>query len=141
MVSNNECDGTWDYRPRNIVVIQVDDLAWHHLGCQNPNSFYETPNLDNLAQRGWRFSQAYSAAPICSASRAGLMTGVSPAKLGLEFVTKPRRASFPTHTKLIQPSYPQELPFSTPTLGDYLSEAGYSTGFVGKWHLTRLKAL
>ncbi len=137
MVSNNECDGTWDYRPRNIVVIQVDDLAWHHLGCQNPNSFYETPNLDNLAQRGWRFSQAYSAAPICSASRAGLMTGVSPAKLGLEFVTKPSRASFPTHTKLIQPSYPQELPFSTPTLGDYLSKAGYSTGFVGKWHLTQ----
>ena len=101
-----------DHRPHNIVVIQVDDLAWHQLGCQNQSGFYETPHLDALAQKGWRFSQAYSAAPICSASRAGLLTGLSPAKVGLEFVTKPSQAPFPTHTKLLQPSYTQKLPSS-----------------------------
>ena len=126
-----------DHRPHNIVVIQVDDLAWHQLGCQNQNGFYETPHLDALAQKGWRFSQAYSAAPICSASRAGLLTGLSPAKVGLEFVTKPSQAPFPTHTKLLQPPYTQELPSSIPTLGDRLAQAGYITGFVGKWHLTQ----
>ncbi len=137
MVGGNKLDKIWDHRPRNIVIIQVDDLAWHQIGCQNLSGFYETPNLDNLAREGWRFSQAYSAAPICSASRASLITGLSPAKLGLEFVTKPVQSSFPTHTKLIQPPYTQELPFSIPTLGDCLAEAGYITGFVGKWHLTQ----
>ena len=119
------------HRPQNIVVIQVDDLAWHQLGCQDQSGFYETPHLDALAQKGWRFSQAYSAAPICSASRAGLLTGQSPARLGLEFVTKSSQATFPTHTKLLQPPYTQELPSSIPTLGDRLAQAGYITGFVG----------
>ena len=126
-----------DHHPHNIVLIQVDDLAWHQLGCQSQDGFYETPHLDALAQKGWRFSQAYSAAPICSASRAGLLTGLSPAKLGLEFVTKPSQAPFPTYTKLLQPPYTQELPSSIPTLGDRLAQAGYITGFVGKWHLTQ----
>ena len=65
----------------NIVLIVVDDLGWKDLGCYG-SSFYETPNVDSLAASGMRFTAAYSACPVCSPTRAALLTGKSPAKPG-----------------------------------------------------------
>ena len=64
----------------NIVLILADDLAWNQLGCYG-SSFYETPHLDALARQGMRFTDAYAASPICSPSRASIMTGKYPARL------------------------------------------------------------
>lgn len=72
----------------NILLILVDDLGWSDLACYG-NPRHQTPAIDRLAEQGMRFTAAYAAAPICSASRAALLTGKTPARLGFEFVTKP----------------------------------------------------
>ena len=75
----------------NIILIYADDLGYSDVGCYGKeygNAFTETPNLDRLASEGMRFTNAYAAAPICSPSRAALLTGKSPARLRYEFVTK-----------------------------------------------------
>ena len=66
----------------NIVLVLADDLGWAELGCYG-NTFNETPNLDRLAEEGMRFTQAYAAAPVCSPTRAALMTGQYPARIGI----------------------------------------------------------
>ncbi|MHC4501255.1 MAG: sulfatase-like hydrolase/transferase, partial [Planctomycetota bacterium] len=66
----------------NIVFILADDLGWHQLGCYG-STFYETPNLDRFAKEGMRFTDAYAAAPVCSPTRASIMTGKYPARLHL----------------------------------------------------------
>ena len=65
--------------PPNIVFILADDLGWRDLGCSG-STFHETPNLDRLAARGMRFTDAYAACPVCSPTRASLMTGKYPAR-------------------------------------------------------------
>ncbi|MBD3386446.1 sulfatase-like hydrolase/transferase, partial [candidate division KSB1 bacterium] len=69
-------------RRPNIVFILVDDLGWKDLGCYG-STFYETPNIDRLAAEGMRFTDAYAACPVCSPTRASIMTGKYPARLGL----------------------------------------------------------
>ena len=123
-------------KPHNILLILVDDLHWSNVGAYG-SDFFETPSLDRLAREGWRFTDGYSAAPICSASRAGILTGCSPARLGFEFVSKPPDAEGPHHTKLRQPPHVAELASGLPTLGDAMRRAGYVTGHIGKWHLTQ----
>src|SRR5690606_10697188 len=76
----------------NIILIFADDLGWSDVGC-NGNTIHETPHIDRLAKEGMRFTNAYASAPICSASRAGLMTGKTPARLHFEFVTKDKAGS------------------------------------------------
>src|SRR5437773_8316727 len=66
----------------NIVFILIDDLGWRDLGCYG-STFYETPNLDRLATEGMRFSNAYSACPVCSPTRASILTGKYPARVGV----------------------------------------------------------
>jgi arylsulfatase A-like enzyme len=66
----------------NIVFILADDLGWTDLGCYG-SSFYETPNLDRLAKEGMRFTQAYAACPVCSPTRASLLSGQYPARVGV----------------------------------------------------------
>ena len=80
--------------PPNVLFILADDLGWRDLRCYG-NPWHDTPHLDRLASAGTRFTQAYAAAPICSASRAALLTGRSPARLGFEFVIKPPSAKRP----------------------------------------------
>src|SRR5262245_43917340 len=91
----------------NVVVILVDDLGWADLGCYG-STFYETPNLDRLARRGMRFTEAYAGCPVCSPSRAALMTGKYPARLHLTDWL-PGRSDRPTQ-KLLRPFIRQELP-------------------------------
>lgn len=127
-------DASKDRRP-NIIVILADDLGWRDLRCTG-NPWHDTPHLDLLAEQGTRFTQAYAPAPICSASRAGLLTGRSPARLGFEFVVKD--AGVPqSKMPLVPPPYPRELALSETTIAEILGNAGYVTGFFGKWHLNQ----
>ena len=72
-------------------MISFDDLAWNDFGCYG-NDFHETPHIDHIASRGMRFTQAYSAAPVCSPTRAALMTGLYPARTGItDFLRDERR--------------------------------------------------
>ena len=116
----------------NIVLIVIDDLGWADLGCSG-STFYETPNIDRLARRGVRFTDAYAACPVCSPSRAALMTGKSPARLHLTDWL-PGRGDRPSQ-KLLRPSIRRELPLAEVTLAEALKPAGYATASVGKWHL------
>ena len=69
-------------RPPNFVFILIDDMGWKDIGCDGSH-FYETPNIDSLAKRGMRFTQAYASCPVCSPTRASLLTGKYPARLHL----------------------------------------------------------
>ncbi len=119
----------------NIVFILADDLGWRDLRCAG-HDIHDTPHLDRLAREGTRFAQGYAAAPICSASRAALLTGRSPARLGFEFVTKLPTAKRPAGLPLVGPPYPLNLPLSEFTLAEVLAPAGYATGYFGKWHVS-----
>ena len=119
----------------NIVFILADDLGWRALRCTG-NEIHDTPHLDRLARDGMRLTQGYAAAPICSASRAALLTGRSPVRLGFEFVTKLPTAKRPAGHALVGPPYPLNLPLAEVTLGEVLAPAGYATGYFGKWHVS-----
>ena len=119
-------------RPLNVVLILADDLGWADLGCTGAG-YYETPYLDRLAARGVRLTSAYAACPVCSPTRAALLTGRNPARIGLTDWL-PGRGDRPGQ-KLLGPELPDRLPADVPTLAERLSEAGYRTASVGKWHL------
>jgi uncharacterized sulfatase len=120
----------------NLLLILADDLGWHDLGCYG-NAWFETPNLDRLATEGLRLTQAYAPAPICSASRAGILTGKTPARLGFEFVTKSEPGFQPVAAPLRAPPFTLDLPLEEVTIAEALAAAGYQTAFFGKWHLNR----
>jgi arylsulfatase A-like enzyme len=116
----------------NIVLIFADDLGIYDLSCYGRKE-HRTPNLDRLAEQGARFTAAYCAQPICSPSRAALMTGKHPARLHLTNFL-PGRADAPSQ-KLLQPRIEGQLPLSEVTIAELLRGAGYATGLFGKWHL------
>ncbi len=116
----------------NIVFIFADDLSANDLSCYGRKDL-ATPNLDKLATQGLRFTSAYTAQPICSPSRAALMTGKSPARLHLTNFL-PGRADAPTQ-KLLQPVIEGQLPLEELTVAELLRDAGYATACIGKWHL------
>ena len=119
-------------RPPNVVFILIDDLGWADLGCYG-STFHETPNLDRLAANGVRFTQAYAASPLCSPTRAAILTGKHPARLHLTTYL-PGRADNPSQ-KLLHPKIRQHLPLEETTLAEALKVEGYRCGHVGKWHL------
>ncbi len=120
----------------NIVLILVDDLGWTDLGCYG-HAWHETPNIDRLAAQGMRFLQAYAPAPICSASRASILTGKTTARVGLEFVVKdkPGSQAIVPAPPLQTPPYTLALPLEQTTIAELLADAGYETAYFGKWHL------
>jgi arylsulfatase A-like enzyme len=126
----------------NIVFILADDLGYADLGCYG-STFYETPNIDRLASRGVRLTQAYAASPLCSPTRSSILTGQYPARTG---ITSPA-----CHVKAVQlekklaKGWPglkalnaeslTRLKTEYVTLAEALREEGYATAHFGKWHL------
>ncbi|MCG8305825.1 MAG: sulfatase [Cytophagales bacterium] len=104
----------------NIVIVFTDDQGYGDIGCFGATGF-ETPNLDKMASEGMKFTNFYSAQPVCSASRAGLLTGCYPNRLGIS------GALFPWHEIGIDDG---EV-----TIAEMLKEKGYATAIFGKWHL------
>jgi arylsulfatase A-like enzyme len=116
----------------NIIFILADDLGINDLACYGRKEHY-TPNLDRLAREGVRFTAAYCAQPICSPSRAAILTGKAPARLHLTTYL-PGRADAPSQ-KLLHPKIHQQLPLEHLTLAEGLKGNGYATACIGKWHL------
>ncbi len=113
----------------NIVFILLDDLGWKDLGCYG-SSFYETPVLDRLAREGMSFSDAYASCPVCSPTRASVLTGKYPATVGVTQYIGGHAVG-----KLCDVPYFHALPASEHSLARALGEGGYQTWHVGKWHL------
>jgi arylsulfatase A-like enzyme len=118
----------------NIVFLLMDDLGWRDLGCFG-STFYETPNLDRLAAEGMRFTDAYAACPVCSPTRASLLTGRYPARVGITDWIDWGGRLHPARGRLIDAPYLRQLPPQQVTLASALREGGYATWHVGKWHL------
>ena len=116
----------------NIVFILADDLGPNDLACYGRRE-HHTPNLDRLASEGSRFTCAYVAQPICSPSRAAILTGKAPARLHLTTYL-PGRPDCPSQT-LLHPVIEQQLPLAEKSLAECLHDAGYATACIGKWHL------
>lgn len=118
--------------PPNIVFILADDLGWADLPVYG-NGFNEAPNITRLADEGMRFDNAYAACPVCSPSRASIQSGQYPARVGvIDFITGHWR---PYEKTIVPKNRTQYLPLEQITFAEKLKEAGYATGYFGKWHL------
>ncbi len=133
----------------NIILIYIDDLGYSDLACYGNEfgaDFIETPQIDRLATQSIKFTHAYAAAPLCSPSRAAILTGKTPARLNFEFVTKwekdrysskdPAWVSQFNKFKTVPPPYTLNLPLKEKTIAEVLKTAGYTTGIAGKWHVS-----
>lgn len=118
-------------RPPNFLVLLVDDLGWTDLGCYG-SDFYLTPNIDQLAADGVRFTHGYAACTVCSPTRAAMMTGLYPGRTNVtDWIPGHRRPRAP----LRPPDWTMRLEHRHTTLAEALGAAGYRTAHVGKWHL------
>ena len=115
----------------NVVVILVDDLGWSDLACQG-SKVYQTPNIDRMAESGMRFTDAYASCPVCSPTRASIMTGKYPARLNITDWIPGRD---PKNCKLLGPKDLDALPLTETTIAESMKTNGYKTFFAGKWHL------
>ena len=116
----------------NVVLIVIDDLGWADLGCYG-SKFHKTPHLDRMAAEGMRFTQAYAACPVCSPTRAAIMTGRYPQRMGITtwLPGHPDKNEY----RLLSPKVNQQLPAEEITIAEVLKTAGYVSASIGKWHL------
>lgn len=127
----------------NIIHIMADDLGWRDLSCYGSETF-ETPNLDALAKRGMLFSNAYSASPLCSPTRAATLTGQTVGRIRVttpeghvpevRLDVKERHINTPG-VPAAEPETRSRIPMESVTISRLFKEAGYRTAFIGKWHL------
>ncbi|MGV3540675.1 MAG: sulfatase [Rufibacter sp.] len=119
----------------NILFFLVDDLGWKDLTF-NGSTFYETPNIDALAKDGMVFTRAYAACPVCSPTRASIMTGKFPVRTGVtDFLGAKQQNEWERNTQLLPANYQKQLALEEVTVAEALKEGGYQTFFAGKWHL------
>ncbi len=124
--------------PPNILFILADDLGYHDLGVTG-SSYYETPNIDAIAEQSMVFTNGYATCQVCSPSRASIMSGKFPARHGItDYIGAPTDTAWRgqnRHTKLLPPDYVRQLPSQYTVLPEALKDQGYRTFFAGKWHL------
>jgi len=119
-------------RKPNIVFILADDMGWADLGCYG-SAFHETPHIDRLAKQGMRFTDAYAACPVCSPTRASIMSGQYPAHVGvIDFIPGHWRPYEKLHVPTNRTQY---LPLEIVTWAEALKTTGYVSAMIGKWHL------
>ena len=118
----------------NIVFFLADDLGWRDIGCYG-SPFYETPNIDRLARSGMRFTDAYASCPVCSPTRASILTGKYPATVGVTDWIDWMKGLHPAKGRLIDAPYIDHLPAEEHNLARRLKDAGYQTWHAGKWHV------
>lgn len=135
------CTGDKPSRPPsrpNVLFILVDDLGYHDLGVTG-SPFHETPHIDRLAARSFRFGRGYAGGQVCSPSRATLLTGQWPARHGITdwigAATGSDWRALQRHDRLLPAEYRPALPHADTTLAEAFRHAGYRTFFAGKWHL------
>lgn len=123
-------------RRPNIIFILADDLGWADLTSYG-STFYETPNLDKLASKGTKFTQGYATCPVCSPTRASLMTGKYTVKTGVTdwIPGRQENGKAKPFEKLIAQPTAYQLALEENTIGEYAVANGYKTFFAGKWHL------
>ena len=117
----------------NIIFILLDDFGWKDLSCYG-SDFYETPNLDLLAADSMRFTDAYAACPVCSPTRASILSGKYPARLGLTNYIAANNPGHRDRARLVDAPYIPYLPLEEKSLASALRDNGYTTWHVGKWH-------
>ncbi len=117
----------------NVLLILVDDMGYNGISCFGDKP-WQTPNIDRIAQKGMKFTQAY-AAPVCSPTRAALLTGKAPARVGITNWI-PGWAEKTANPKLLEKPLRQHLPLEEYTIAEALKNNGYETALVGKWHLS-----
>ena len=115
----------------NVIFILVDDLGWNDLGYTG-SKFYESPNIDTLSNYSFQFTNAYSASPVCSPTRASIMTGKHPSRVN---ITDWIPGNDPKDKPLLGPQDLDALPLEEITIAEELKSSGYNTFYVGKWHL------
>lgn len=119
----------------NILFILIDDLGWMDLHVQG-NEAVHTPHVDQLAREGMRFTDAYAAAPVCSPTRAAILTGLSPARLAITNHLPDQKRFIPDNALVLPAETRDRLPLDQVTLAERLKEVGYASAFIGKWHLS-----
>lgn len=133
-----------EQKSMNVVFILADDLGWSDTSLYGQTDFYQTPNIERLAARGMTFSRAYSASPLCSPTRASILTGQTPARNGFTApqghlpevrLTHEEGKQAGSKEKVIVPQSATRLDTNLPTLGKLVKADGYSTAHFGKWHL------
>jgi arylsulfatase A-like enzyme len=130
-LSMQSCSVDVQHQNPNFIFILVDDLGITDLSCYG-SKFYESPNLDKLAKTSVRFTNAYASSPVCSPTRASIMTGQHPVRLN---ITDWIPGLDPKDKKLLGPEDNHQLPLNEKTVAEILKDYGYKTFFTGKWHL------
>ena len=125
--ANITSSGMREQRPPNVIIFFADDLGYGDLSCFG-NPTIHTPNIDQMAAEGLKLTQFYVASPVCSPSRAALLTGCYPKRVGM-------------HKHVIFPSYDYGLHTDEVTIADMLRDRGYATACFGKWHLGHRQGL
>jgi uncharacterized sulfatase len=128
------CNNAEDIKP-NFIFILADDLGFSQLGCYG-SSYYQTPHIDQLANEGIRFTNAYAAAAVCSPTRASIATGMYPARL---HITNPLPTIIENKFPLSEPDWQKFLRLEEVTFAEILKREGYVTAHFGKWHLSIAK--
>ena len=131
----------------NVIVILVDDMGWMDLSCQG-SDYYKTPAIDSIAEGGMRFTNGYAACAVCSPTRAAVQTGRYPHRVGLTDYIRhrfyigrrplkenPTKYTGGRNQKVLCPPNPYWMEHEEITIAEALKEAGYKSGYIGKWHL------
>ena len=126
---------TSDTKQPNVVFILADDLGWRDLSNEG-STFYESPNIDRIANQGMKFTRGYAACQVCSPSRAAIMSGKAPARIKItDWIGAAGGKQWNRNTRLLPAQYERQLAHEEVSLAEAFQEAGYTTFFAGKWHL------